>query len=71
LDPVELNSSRRSQDEARLAAEIERLRLDIQRPDGPALTDDEVRRRADAIADLFLALYGDPAEDAPSGPRSA
>ncbi len=42
--------------EMRLAAEIERLRLRMEAE--PPLSDVELRRRVDVIADGFLALYG-------------
>jgi hypothetical protein len=46
----------RSDEERRLAAAIEDLRQRLE--SGPPMPPEEVRRRVDAIADTFLALYG-------------
>lgn len=55
-------------EEAELFAEIERLRIEIERE--PGIPPDELRRRIDAIADHFLALYGEPGGEAAAEPAS-
>ena len=59
-DPRTVTVTLAGREPVAFVAEIEQLRLELERnPDLPA---PELRRRADIIADRFLALYGKPEE---------